>query len=382
MIIKMIPNDTLFFRDGKPFTMGDDTWGGCIFPPSPSVIYGAIRSMYIAQNGGLEKFHNGDMKRKIGTRKDHGEFRIKTVYLSHSFEDNDITDSFYFPVPHDIVRSKENNNEHFRMSPERSNSSFNSMPDDISFLCTDSITDDVEPLDTDYLNQGVFSKKYALDFFDDSIKTKELEYFIVDEPKIGFKRDKNTKTTDEGHLYRIGLKRLKNGRAIYVYIEGLEKKDLIANNDEWGIMKLGGEGKTVRFKCLEDPGPDFFINKNKLVQSIFQYKRFKIYFMTPAIFENGWIPDFVDTPDYPFDRIRLVSAAVGKSIQIGGWDIAAKRPKTMYKAIPSGSVYYFEIRSEIDKNSIMCLIKYFHEKNFSIRYEEGFGFCVMTCWED
>lgn len=42
--------DTLFFRDGKPFDMGDDNWAEGIFPPPPSVIYGALRSAYFAEH--------------------------------------------------------------------------------------------------------------------------------------------------------------------------------------------------------------------------------------------------------------------------------------------------------------------------------------------
>ena len=32
MIIEMNPLDTLFFRDGKPFSMGDETWADAIRP--------------------------------------------------------------------------------------------------------------------------------------------------------------------------------------------------------------------------------------------------------------------------------------------------------------------------------------------------------------
>ena len=50
MLIKLDPLDTLFFRDGKPFSMGEETWGNCIFPPSPSVIYGALRTAYFSNH--------------------------------------------------------------------------------------------------------------------------------------------------------------------------------------------------------------------------------------------------------------------------------------------------------------------------------------------
>ncbi len=50
MIIKINPVDTLLFRDGKPFSMGENTWPDTVFPPYPSVIYGALRSTYFANH--------------------------------------------------------------------------------------------------------------------------------------------------------------------------------------------------------------------------------------------------------------------------------------------------------------------------------------------
>ena len=50
MRIKIDAIDTLFFKDGKPFSMGDETWADGIFPPPPSVIYGALRSIYFSEH--------------------------------------------------------------------------------------------------------------------------------------------------------------------------------------------------------------------------------------------------------------------------------------------------------------------------------------------
>ena len=49
------PTDTIFFRDGRPFNMGEDTYAQGIFPPPPSVLYGALRTAYMAANLSGEK---------------------------------------------------------------------------------------------------------------------------------------------------------------------------------------------------------------------------------------------------------------------------------------------------------------------------------------
>lgn len=40
--------DPLFFRDGRPFTMGEESYAEGIFPPMPSTVRGALRSMWIS----------------------------------------------------------------------------------------------------------------------------------------------------------------------------------------------------------------------------------------------------------------------------------------------------------------------------------------------
>ena len=61
MIIEIEALDTLFFRDGKPFSMGEEVWADGVFPPSPSVIYGALRSAYFANNSNeLDRANESD----------------------------------------------------------------------------------------------------------------------------------------------------------------------------------------------------------------------------------------------------------------------------------------------------------------------------------
>ena len=48
MTIQLDALDTLFFKDGKPFSLGEETWADGIFPPPPSVVYGATRTALIS----------------------------------------------------------------------------------------------------------------------------------------------------------------------------------------------------------------------------------------------------------------------------------------------------------------------------------------------
>jgi CRISPR/Cas system CMR-associated protein Cmr3 (group 5 of RAMP superfamily) len=81
--------DTFFFRDGRPFTMGADTTATGPFPPSPQVVYGAIRSAMAAQEG--MKQEDIDRLTKSVKMVDFGLF-------THG--------SRYYPAPLDILLPK------------------------------------------------------------------------------------------------------------------------------------------------------------------------------------------------------------------------------------------------------------------------------------
>ncbi|MCM8808372.1 MAG: hypothetical protein NC926_10645, partial [Candidatus Omnitrophica bacterium] len=102
MWIKISPNDTLFFRSGRPFAMGFETWTDTIFPPYPSTIYGALRTFLIFERGSLREFKSGKYK-DIGTPDKKGTMKIIGPLIFNS--ENSKT---YFPAPLDLVMKKEN----------------------------------------------------------------------------------------------------------------------------------------------------------------------------------------------------------------------------------------------------------------------------------
>ena len=101
MWYKIKPLDTLFFRDGRPFTMGSETWANLIFPPYPSTLYGAIRSWLIFERGNIQDFKNGKFKDEIGTPNEKGKLSLKGPFIA-------IENKFYFPIPIDMLDMGEN----------------------------------------------------------------------------------------------------------------------------------------------------------------------------------------------------------------------------------------------------------------------------------
>ena len=48
---RLMPDDVLFFRDGKPNSRGSDHYLRSLFPPNPSTLYGALRARRLLDEG-------------------------------------------------------------------------------------------------------------------------------------------------------------------------------------------------------------------------------------------------------------------------------------------------------------------------------------------
>jgi len=356
MIIKINPLDTLFFRDGKPFTMGEDTWSNSIFPPYPTTIYGALRSAYFAMH--IDKFEKAN-EEDDPTKN----LRIKGIFLK-------VTEEYFFPLPMDCVKKKDSKEgDGFILHTELAKGFISNYPKLEKLLIISSENNEK----VENVKNGILSK---LDFEEylkgetNIITYSKIDNYLIDEPKIGIARSSQTHSSQEGMLYRVDMKRLENNKSekinIVVDFEGLDLP-------EEGLMKLGGEGKAVRYSKHNEQ--DITINFPQFKEDT---KQFKIVLTTPAIFKNGWLPNWIGENtlegEYNGLKLKLLTAAIAKPVNIGGFDIKGRKPKPMYKAVPAGSVYYFELISgniEEVKNS-------FHKKAISDAYpEQGFGIAYV-----
>lgn len=69
---------------------------------------------------------------------------------------------------------------------------------------------------------------------------------------------------------------------------------------------------------------------------------------TPTVTRHGAYPPGFGPEALEGDlagcRVRLVAAVVGGSLPLGGWDLAVGAPKPLRRALPAGSVFFFEPR--------------------------------------
>lgn len=338
-VIEIKPIDTLFFRNGKPFDMGEDNWAEGVFPPSPRSFYGAIRSAYFGANPSLIELAN--------TNEDPtNSLRINGFWIKRG-------DGLFCPSPLDYVREK--NDKTGRLIPakliKRSEIFAGIAKGGYPFEFIPYSNDDVQS------SAGYMIDNHSLfDYHpDDDIYGYEVSSFFSSEPKIGVGLDNKTRSNSEGKLYRVGLNRLHNS----FDQEKREFKEQVSFVLDYDfdftpkVLKLGGEGKTAICSVY---------NNDKLTKEILtsshseESKFFRVVFLTPSFLEKGWKLDLSDFLSNEFE-IKLISAFVGKPEAIGGWNIKEKEPKSMKKAIPAGSAYYFQIKSDHSFDDVMMELK-------------------------
>lgn len=369
MIIEISALDTLFFRDGKPFSMGENHWTNSIFPPNMSTVYGAIRSAFFSEN--MDVFYYLKKEKKLNNKEDPTrKLCVKNMLYKINSGYNK---GYYYNMPLDLVglkdsfdkRTNTEENKRYTVYPLklRRNIYLDSLP--LKYILY--FDEHVKTVADGLLPETMIDK-----YINGKIEKLEINRiwdYLKNESKIGIGLNKETGTSMDSRFYRIDLKRLQN-ISLIVEFDGIELRN------KNGIFKLGGEGKYAKYEEISKGSCPFGLPKQVKINN-----RFKLCLLTPAIFEKGWIPKSINEEyileDSKF-KIKLVAAAVGKCMLVGGYDMVKSRPKPMLKAVPAGSTYYFEIL-EGEPGDI---VESFHLKSVSdVMEEEGYGISFVSKWE-
>lgn len=364
------PLDNFFFRTSVPFEAGGETTAiESLDMPLPSVYAGAFKNL-LGTNSGV------DGKIQIG---------FNGLFLENEF---------LLPVPADLSW-QEGTESDCGDSPKGDLERIGTMeltPKPVSNF----------PLKYCLCQRGGHSKKKKEPknlFMPDQeieayLNAEKAEFsgidlddrYLVKEEKVGIAVDAGSGTSKEHQLYQISMVRPAKDQELKLAADvRIRKRDMpgckdknketggIHDSKTTGVVRFGGEGKLAFVK----EGPCSLQIKVKQEDA----KYFKIYLATPAIFEKGWLPGWVDENRlegmFTFKerqvKVRLLAACVGRYIPCGGFGFDKEEdryhPREMRFAVPAGSVYYFELLS----GTFADAVKLFHGKCMS-DYRESKGF--------
>ncbi|RKS07008.1 CRISPR-associated protein Cmr3 [Nocardiopsis sp. Huas11] len=309
------PRDTVHVRDGRAFDAGEDSTAYTV-RPWPSTVAGALAKAL----GGEPSCVRGPV-------------------LVHQPKPD--KREVFFPVPADLVTSSQaGRSEVWRLSvpdraPEGVVTDLDEQAPQAKGARVPSYARRSEPL-TGWVPATVLSSYLAGTLFGSRRSTSTADIRLRDpvlfETRVGLGRDADTRTAEDGKLYRTSHIRLQDRwqfAAQYVP----------ARDDEpppRGPVPFGGRGRLAEI-CLDEqlawpPVPDEFPNGQML-----------LYVVTPGIWARGWIP--------PLDPgTVLVGACVPEPVVVSTAspndtyrEFLASRAS--YWAVPAGSVYYLKFPS-------------------------------------
>ena len=349
MHLSITPLDTVFFRDGKAFTMGEENQADGLFPPPPSVVYGALRTRYFTE-------HPGELPKAGGPEDPTGTARITGLGLRRG--------GTLFPLPRDLVqRQRESAPEVVPLRPVADDALPGSTPVPAPLT---------HPETVETVEGGYLHRRDLIPYLQGADRSTTYRYLregdlVQTESKVGIKQNRATRGAQDGHLYRVGFRRLAPSVSLSVDVQGLPLSSS-------GLLKVGGEGKAARFETLDQEWP----HPDPPLDAIRETECFKVYLSTPALFKSGWLPSFLDAGTLEGTvgsaQVSLYAAAVGKPTYVGGWDIKEGAPKPMRKAVPSGSVYYFRLKEGPPE----AVVDAWHGQSISDAWaQEGFGLCYV-----
>ena len=110
---------------------------------------------------------------------------------------------------------------------------------------------------------------------------------------------------------------------------------------------LGGERRLVHWQ--RNDAAELWTYPEAVKTALESATQIRMVLATPAIFDHGWRPDWLDAKTLtgkPIDdgpTLRLVGVSNIRWKAVSGWSLAPPRgPKPIRRMVPAGSVYFFE----------------------------------------
>lgn len=154
-----------------------------------------------------------------------------------------------------------------------------------------------------------------------------------------------------------------------------------------GMRRLGGRS---RLAFLDEQTGLWPACPAHLATRLQQASHLRITLVTPAVFAGGWHPDWLtlnsatcryegEPPHVPGLRLQLRGVAMKGWEPKSGWDAGSNRPKPLYRMVPAGAVYWFEIlkRNRLAEPALLWLQSICTGQNEL----DGFGLVVPGVWK-
>jgi CRISPR-associated protein Cmr3 len=372
MRLQLEPVDTLFFRDGTPFSAessGPKEVGG-LFPPHPSSITGALRAALARSNGwsGSGRWP-AQLDEAFGPGPDDlGLLSFTGPFLLRNGEP-------LFPVPLHLQGTSEGGGWRPRALLQPGPpvccdlGSAVRLPD---------LPDVIRAAEWSELKggEGWWLTVPGLEAVLQG-RLPEQEALVPcpdlwrEERRVGIERHQSTRTAIDGLIYTTRHVRLGQGVSLGVEIA------IEASHTSWkapiGVLPLGGESR------LAECSP--WLHPLKIAtphEAIAASGRLLVVALTPLDLDADQA--LGRRPLHDLAAARVISACLGRPQRIGGWDSLTRSPLPLHSFLPAGSVLFCELPNPgvlADQVSVSSGLA-----RIGNRQRWGYGLVALGTWTD
>ncbi len=367
--VSLEPVDTLFFRDGTPFSADSSPQDRVtsLFPPHPGSLTGAIRAALALCNGWSGRGPWSQEHNKVlgDGPDDLGALSFDGPFLLHHGQP-------LFRAPRYLLGSTDDDG----WTPRKL------LRPGAAVLCDlgaavrlpealegEGEVRDLKPPEGAWLTRAGLNAVLhgTIPQPGEVIPSTKL---WSRETRIGLERDRDKRTAKEGMLYSTQHVRLAQGVSLGAQVDGVP--------DGWTtpfdcVAPLGGERRLAEFRRSHAE-----VTLDMPLAEIQSRGRVTIIALTPLDLEEG-----VCLGKQPLDvagDVRVVSACLDRLQRIGGWDSRARRPLPLRSVLPPGSVVFCETReparfvNAVRSNDGLARV--------GSRQRHGFGLVALGIWPD
>jgi len=358
-------NESLVFRDGRPFGAEGQVNGGALRWPHASTVVGLLRTR-IGLSRSQDYFSGENKHKNINEIKKVGATRILPLWQGIKDGSDWLP---LFPAPADAMTFPGSRENHYLVKPFTYENAFAEGGIDLPWknwllpISTNREKPASDPpelwhkksfftwLETGSLTGEVSAHELGL-----NLPLPELRIHTAIDPATGGAKTSQLFSSQGIQLNTAAGDRQSAGR----FGIGANLTQLNQGDDPCGPCFFGGERKTARIEKIKDflpPIPDWFQTPSRFLRLIL---------ITPGDF-NTWVPEWLE-PDWNQNetnwctipntslQIRLVSALIPRWFPVSGWDYETRGPKATRKLVPAGAVYIVELKDPEKTNEVAnCL---------------------------
>lgn len=366
------PRDPIIFRDGRPFNPTPGARAKSLPFPYPSILAGAVRTRAGQDEKGVFDKGRIDELLQVG---------IRGPVLTEIDQPN----GWYFPAPEDcrVIQPEGEKDEKtgkrlWARPVSLEENEWTNLEDGLAPISITPVKKDKPHTKAPRFWKWEKLKEWLENPANDEQPLNPDDLGIpslIVESRIHVKIKAGEQTAEKGMLFETsGLEfvRVADKKAS-LYALAVETEAALTEGADF----LGGERRMVNWL----KGGKLPACPREIKDAIRRTQHCRLLLATPALFENGYLPKWVETCT-PGVTVHVVAAAMPRYQAVSGWDYRNNQQKASRRLAPAGSVYFLQLTS--DDTAIGQFIENIWLCNISDAEQDrrdGFGLALLGTWD-